>query len=296
MRRQPLLMPGQKTNNFRRSRTLTTVKSSKVNPTSIAKSALKSDRLKKQSLRAVRRLLLIGLIGLVGVISGLYYLLSQYVGSVRVDYAASRALAQKPPSQHYAKAILEYLGARPAERFRFALKPDKLTAALRQKYPEVNSVESRGGGLGESHFIVSFRQPTVSWQVGDKQYFVDANGETFEKNYFRQPAVSVKDNSGAAVSQGSSLVSKGFLRFLGRLDALARQTGLSGVSEASLPLNTTREIDIKLEGRGYLIKTHTERDPAAEIEDIQRVIGYLEQHKINPSYIDVRVPGRAYYK
>ncbi len=52
---------------------------------------------------------------------------------------------------------------------------------------------------------------------------------------------------------------------------------------------------MKIGGRGYLIKTHSDRDPATEVEDLKRVVGYLEQYKISPSYIDIRVTGRAFY-
>ncbi len=131
--------------------------------------------------------------------------------------------------------------------------------------------------------------------IGQKNYFVDASGEAFEKNAYLSPLVSVRDNSGAEFGQGTTLASKGFLRFLGRLIALSNQSGLK-VTEASLPSGTTRQIDIRLEGRGYLIKTHTGRDPAAIVQDMQRVISYLDQRKLNPGYVDVRVAGRAYYK
>lgn len=294
--RQPRLMSGQDNTSFRRSRTLTGSRSSQVVAANEKRGELQSDRLKKQSLQRHQRLLFVGLSCLTIVIGGLYYLLSQYVGSVTVTYSAASTLASQPPVSIYATAITDYLGTRPAERFRFVLNEADLSTVVAKKYPEVRSIESDGGSIGNGSFIVTFRQATISWKIGQKQYFVDNSGETFEKNFYTTPTVKVTDNSGASVTDGSAVVSKGFLRFLGRLAALTSQSGLGDVTNATLPPNTTREIDITLKGRGYTIKTHTDRDPAAEVEDMQRVIAYLDQRKLNPVYIDIRVTGRAFYK
>lgn len=288
-------MRGQDTNTFRRSRTLTGSKSSSVSAANESRGKLQSDRLKKQSLRRYQQLLLIGLGGILIVIGGLYYLLSQYIGSAKVSYQPSVGLALQPETREYTDAIIRYLGARPAERFRFALDEKSLTAVVNQKHPEVASITSDKGAVGVGDFMVTFRQPAVSWKIGQKHYFVDNYGETFEKNFYPSSGVTVRDNSGAAVNNENVLASRGFLRFLGRLVALTNQSGLK-VVEASLPPGTTRQIDLKLEGRGYTIKTHTDRDPAAIVLDIQRVINYLDQRELSPAYVDVRVPGRAYYK
>jgi hypothetical protein len=257
---------------------------------------LQSDRLKKQSLARRRRTIVGGLLVLLALIGGLYYLLSQYDGSVRNINFLPQALTEQPPSHPYEMAILRYLEARPTQRFRFALNNEELTQYLVRASPEVGSVTSNGGGIGYGDFIITMRQPTVKWNVGSHQYFVDSQGTTFEKNYGANPTVSVVDSSGAAVVHGSAIVSKDFLHFIGRLVALTDQSGLGKVTQVTLPANTTREVDLRLEGRGYVVKTHSDRDPAAEVEDMKRVIGYLDQRQLNPSYIDVRVVGRAFYK
>ncbi len=290
-------MQGQDEVSFRRSRTLTGSKSSEVGAANEHRAELKSERLKKHELRRRRKIIFIGLILLVCIIAGLYYLISQYVNEVRLTRFLPMQVTVDPQSQRqYQNEILEYLQAHPSERFRFSLDENKLSESVGKKFPEVERVESEGGALGYGDFTVILRQPIASWKVADKQYFVDANGEAFEKNYFIAPNVNVVDNSGVSLSEGTAIASQGFLRFLGRLVALVNETGLGKVTEASLPPNTTREIDIKLEGRGYIIKTHTDRDPAAEAEDLVRVVKYLENRKIIPQYIDLRVDGRAFYK
>lgn len=294
--RRTRLSLGQDDTSFRRSRTLTGSQSSNVRSANEERGALQSERLKKQSLQRRRRVILSGLAMLFVAIGGLYYLLSQYIGSVNTINFLPQTLTQQPSSQGYAATIMSFLRARPAERFRFALDDSELSQYVAQKYPEVSSVTRNGGGMGFGNFIITLRQPTVTWQVGTHQYYVDNQGVSFEKNYGPAPSVSVVDDSGASLSHGSALVSKDFLHFIGRLVALTDQSGLGNVTQATLPPGTTREIDITIQGRGFFIKTDSDRDPATEVQDMKLVVAYLDQHKLSPSYIDLRVVGRAFYK
>lgn len=295
--RQPRLMQGQDDISFRRSRTLTGSKSSEVRAANETKAELKSERLKKHELKRRRRAIASGLVVLLCFIATLYYLLSQYVADVRVvGFTPASVQITSSERQQYREIILQYLREHPGERFRFSLNNSKISEFVHSKYPELEKVQSEGGAFGHGDFTITVRQPIASWQIGEKLYFVDEKGEAFEKNYLQPPEVNVVDNSGASVTEGSAIASQSFLRFLGRLVALMNTSGLGKVVEASLPPNTTREIDIKLEGRGYSIKTHTDRDPATEVEDLQRVVRYLEARKITPQYIDLRVEGRAFYR
>ena len=62
-----------------------------------------------------------------------------------------------------------------------------------------------------------------------------------------------------------------------------------------LPAGLTRKVDVYLKGRAYPIKTNVDRDPAQQVEDIKKTLGFLDQRGITPQYIDVRVSGRAFY-
>lgn len=290
--RQPRFTQSAEEDMFRRSRTLTVSDTKEGGGPELA-----SERLKRHKLRRKRRQILWGLVMLFMVIAALLYVISQYIGGVEIDEVLPAGIAISAEDQsRYQSEVISYLQKHPSERFLFSLESQKLSDTVRKKYPEVESVKLSGGSWIKGNFTLTLRKPVASWKLSNRQYFVDVNGEAFEKNYFAPPSVNIVDNSGAVVAKGNTVVSQKFLRFLGRLVALAGESGLGQISEASLPPNTTRQIDIKLEGRGYVIKTHIDRDPAGEIEDLRRVIQYLETRKITPSYIDVRVEGRAFYK
>lgn len=295
--RQPQLMDGQDDISFRRSRTLQGTTSSNVKAANQKRAELKSDRLKKQEQQRRRRMITTGLLAVVVMIFTVWYLISQYtvdIGTMTYSPETSRA----PDDELYKKSINDYLGVRPAERFRFAMNETALTQFVAVSLPEVKRISVDGGQANITDFKLQLRQPIASWKTGDSQSFVDDEGVSFTNNYYPNPNVVITDNTGASNTEqpGKAVVSERFLRFLGRLVALTNKSGLGEVTEASLPKNTAREIDIKIKGRPYYIKTHIDRDPAATVEDIKRVVGLLEQKKVKPVYIDVRVNGRAYYK
>lgn len=290
--RQPQLMEGQDDLSFRRSRTLQGTTSSSVKSANQKRTQIQSKRLKKQQQRRRRRLMIGGFFSLVVVAFGLYYLISQYSAEVTSVSFTSNTI-QSPPANIYKKVIAEYLGVRPVERFRFALNEKSLSQFVSVKLPEVKQVQ----GIGKGVYKIELRRPIASWKTANTQSFVDEEGSSFINNYFGAPSVVVVDNSGVnATKDGRAVVSERFLRFLGRLVSILNASGLGKVSEASLPKNTAREIDIKVDTHSYIIKTHTDRDPAATVEDIKRVVGYLDQRKLSASYIDVRVVGRVFYK
>lgn len=283
----------QKEASFRRSTTLTGSTSSAVKAAGEERAALKSERLVRQELKRKQRRIMSILFMTICVVFAIYYLLSQFIFSVvAVNYQNGIFITQ-PPTSQYIESINEYLRKNPGERFTFSLSDGNVRTYLQSKYPEILDVEN----IDAKSFTISLRQPVAAWSIpGGKKNFVDKDGETFSRNVYNEPPVRVNDTTGASAISGNVVASKSFLRFLGRIVSLTNQSGVGTVSEATLPPNTTREIDVRLEGRDYLVKLHTDRDPAQEVEDLKRVDQYLIQKGIKPQYIDLRISGKAYYK
>lgn len=278
---------------FRRSSTLTGSVSSDVRAANEERGALKSDRLTKQALERRQKKLGAILLVVLCIAGGIYYLISQFIFTVENVSYQNSVFSSQPPTQDYSQRISEYLRDNPGQRFSFALNTSELLTYVQEKYPEVSAIEN----TNTSAFELGLRKPIAAWATGTStQSFVDDSGEAFAHNYYGEPSVKVNDTTGASVSSGNTIAGKSFLRFLGRIVALTNQSGIGTVKEATLPPNTTREIDIRLEGRGYLVKLHVDRDPAHEVEDLKRVDGYLQQKGIQPGYVDLRIPGKAYYK
>ena len=290
--RQPHIVDHNDAYVFRRSRTITGSLSSAVRAVNETHADLRSSRLKTHELRLNRRktgsLLLICLL-VIGLLTGL---LSQFVSSTK--YADP--LVQSSEQLTYQQAVNDYLSTRPGERFYFSLKSSNLTASLQQKYPEIQQAEIESTGfLKPSQLKLIFRQPIASWNIRGKNYFIDASGLAFERNYYAKPVLAVEDKTGINPQDIGAVASERQIRYIGRLVALVQQSG-HRVSKIELPPQTSRQIDLVLEGRGYTIKTSLDRDPASQALDLVNAVKYFDSKSIIPQYVDVRVVSRAYYR
>ena len=69
------------------------------------------------------------------------------------------------------------------------------------------------------------------------------------------------------------------------------------ITRARVPADKMREIDLEIDGVIGFIKVSIDRNAAVSAEDGDRMIKYLAGQGITEfSYIDVRLPGKAYWK
>jgi hypothetical protein len=292
--RQPQLMAGQNDYVFRRSRTLTGSISSEVAATAAPRGQLKTDRLKLHELKAHRRKLLrmLGVVMLIVVF--LAFLVANFV--VTPAIVAAQRSTKQPNAKTYQDTMYKYFGDRPLERFGFLLDQSNLEAQLKRDHTEIASLtidrDWYGGNVRVSLF---FRQPLLVWRTGAQQFYVDNQGIAFTYNHFTEPAVAVTDQTGLPPDQSGAVASTRFIRFLGRMVGAVNDYKKGKVVAVIIP-PSTREIDLKLQGRDYPIKTNSDRDPLQQAEDVANALIRLDQRGIKPQYVDLRVAHKAYYK
>lgn len=282
----------QQSNLFKRNRTLTGSISSQVASATEANGALKSSRVHAHELTHQRRRIGVVLLFVVAAAALVTILLTQLTATVTVAIPQVKSL----DTSTYEQDIQQYLTEHPFERLRFALDLGRLTEYLRAKAPEVDTVtDVTPGGLGTTQISLRLRTPIVGWKIGDKQYYVDARGVSFSKNYLSPPAVTIVDQSGVQLAQGSAVASNRFLSYVGRTVALAREQKLE-VQQVIIPLGTTREIELHIKGYSYPVRLSIDRGVGEQVEDMARAIQYFTRTGQTPQYIDVRVANKAYYR
>ena len=199
-------------------------------------------------------------------------------------------------SDYYAKLIGEYFYERPFERFRPALNIVTLNHFLRARAPEIDLVQSiENNFLQATVMRLSLRKPVVMWESAGNKYYVDNYGIPFTKNYFADPNLSVVDKSGVEIERISQVANNDFLGFIGRVIALAAERNLP-VAKIIVPPLTTRQIEVYFADSTFPVKMSTDGNAAKQVEDAARMLKYLNERKIMPNYVDVRVERRAYYK
>lgn len=241
--------------------------------------------------RKVGGLFLIVMIGAVL----LMLLLWQLIAQVHVT-TSTKQLASRFQTDIYEKSVNEYLGLNPAQRLQFALNEDALSKYVSAELPEVESLRLSGSsGIAQSNISITFRTPVAGWQINNKQYYVDADGVVFEKNYYNAPVVQIVDESGVNPEQGSTIVGTRLLGFMGRVVAEAQGRGYS-VSKAVLPAGSTRQVDVYFDTISTYVKFSIDRGAGEQTEDASRSLKFLASRGTAAQYIDVRVAGRAAYK
>lgn len=294
--RQPHTTDGEQSFAFRRSRTITGSAATSVRAAGEDRGQLRSPRLHEHSLRKHRRKLSVYLLLTLVAAGSLWYAVSSYITDVAVGTQAAQAVQAPLQSERYQALVDRYFSDHPFEHFRFALNERAFNQFLIANAPEVSAASLEPSGkLGEGALSLRLREPVVAWTIKNQQYFVDSDGVAYTTNYFAVPTVVVTDKSGVSADAGV-VASSRLLRFIGRVITLVNQSGIDPVQSVELPANSTRQVDFKLQSHDYVIKAHLDRDPAGQAADIINAVQYVDAKGINPSYLDVRVSSKAYYR
>jgi hypothetical protein len=278
---------------FSRNRTLTngTTRSNDIN----FRSSLHSPRTHVHHLALKRQRLGLVFVIVLGIASFLFLFLMQFTAVVTIS-VSDTTLSKQVDSDTYIKEVNNYLGIHPFSRLRFVLDQASLKDYLVSVAPEIANVNSISfAGIGETNISLVMRHPVAGWTINNKEYLVDANGIAFEQNYFTPPSVQIVDNSGVALQQGTTLASNTFLGFVGRIVAQSKLHGYI-VKKAIIPVGTTRQLEIMIQGVVPYVKLSIDRGAGEQVEDMSRALQYLGAHGQSPSYVDVRVSGKAFYK
>lgn len=107
-----------------------------------------------------------------------------------------------------------------------------------------------------------------------------------------EPTIEIIDED---VSAGGKITNR-MTTYIARAEQDFRDLGYTPV-KAVIPTGSVREVDFYLDGHSGFIKTTIDRDTAVSVEDADRMLRYLaEQGTTEFTYIDVRLPGKAYWK
>jgi hypothetical protein len=257
-----------------------------------------SARQKTHALNRLRRKVMAVLAALAVAAALVLFLLAQFISKIDLT-ADSGPVADrlKTNTGRYEQLMADYFNKNPLERLNFVLKADNMLLFLQQQAPEGENIEVRDlhGLPGGVTMHLTFRQPVAKWVIKKQVFYVDGNGKTFEDNYFEQPALNVVDENNISIGQGATIASRRLLESIGRSVQELAALGLK-ISKVVIPRGASREFDVTFDGVAYSAKMSIDRPSAAQAEDIKRVVDHLRLNGLNPSYIDVRIAGRTYYK
>lgn len=280
VRREPV---SPQPNQFQRNRTL---------PQQPKDQSVRSQAHQLRTLR--RRILLIVAVGAGIVLLSLFVAL-QLTTSVRISLIHTESAVSQSQQAAYKKAVEQYLDTHPIERLRFAMNTSQLLRSVQKDHPEVDGLKVQSDGLGKASFVMTVRKPVAMWVTGATTLFVDNDGITFHDNYYNAPQVQVVDNSGASVPQGEAVTSSRLLSFVGQIVSKAQARGLA-IKEIEIPAGAIRKVVVHVKDISTKVYMTIDRGAGEQVEDMVDSLSYLKNHTTTADYVDVRTPGKAFYK
>jgi hypothetical protein len=196
----------------------------------------------------------------------------------------------------YEAAAEKILNGSVANRTKLTVDAEGLSQRLKEEFPELEDV-SISIPLVNSRPVVYIQpaDPSLVAQTTQGNYALSKSGYVLTALQSLPSGVPVVvDQSGLVPRLGKPLMPSSTVSFV--------QTVLYQLNAAHLPVtafvlpgSSPYELDVRLEGKPYMIKFNLEADAltqsGAAIATIQQLGG-----TVPANYIDVRVPGRVYYK
>jgi hypothetical protein len=204
----------------------------------------------------------------------------------------------------YAQAAQKLLDSSFANRNKVTLDSSGISAAMERQFPELESVAVRVPLLSHRPLFYLQTTPPVLLLTASsgKAYIVDKNGRVLAA---ASEVASVADlnlitatdeGSLPRISAGQQVLASDTVAFM---QVVQYQLAKKGLRVASFTLPAGRsELDLHLVGTAYLVKfTFADGGAEQQVGSFLATRQTLQGQGVTPTqYIDVRVPGRAYYR
>jgi len=186
-------------------------------------------------------------------------------------------------------------------RSKLLINTDELAKKLQDKFPELGEVAVVLPLIGRRP-IVQIRPAEPALTLGTLQgaLVIDEHGRTIAKARDVESSIldklpTLQDESGLSLERGNYALPEETVTFVksiaGQLDSKRLKVG-----SMLLPV-TANELHVRLQGKPYFVKFNVRGQGRTQVGTFIATKEKLEAGKITPrEYIDVRVPGKAFYK
>lgn len=208
----------------------------------------------------------------------------------------------------YQEAATKLISNTPTNRNKLTINTTAISSQLREQFPELQSVTVGLPLIGDTPTIyLRPADPALVLVTDNETFIVDQQGRalstmTSEAQLTRLKVPTVTDNSKLNFELGDQALSRSVTTFI---QTVARQhrAHKADIRAMILPAGSS-ELDVYPAGKPYFIKynVHTATADAEKAATLQAgtyeaVRRHLEAKNQTPDqYVDVRLPGRAYYK
>jgi hypothetical protein len=200
------------------------------------------------------------------------------------------------PVATYEAATRRLLASSVTNRSKLTVDPNGVAQALERQFPELEDV-SMSIPLINSRPVVYIQpaDPSLVLQTTHGNYALNKSGLVLTGLKALPSGVSlVVDQSGLVPQPGKQALSSGTVTFVKTVAYQFNAAHLT-ISTFVLPASSSYEVDARLEGQPYVVRFNLQVDALTQSGAAIATIRQLGS-TVPAAYLDVRVPGRVYYK
>lgn len=205
------------------------------------------------------------------------------------------------PISVYQDYINKILSSSVMNYSKLSINTDSLAQQMNKEFPELNGVSIIVPLLGRtpmveirpSRSIINLTNAQGSFLINQQGNAIIKLNTNQLKSAFNLPVV--KDESGLTINLGSQILPLDTISFINTVidQYKAKNIQIQSITLAAVPY----ELDVQARGEPYYVKYNLLDNSEYEIGTYFSTLKELSSLKQSPTqYIDVRIPGRAYYK
>lgn len=201
----------------------------------------------------------------------------------------------------YKNGINKLWAKRLLNQTKLTIQTEQLSSDIEQTFPEIETAVVELPLLGKvPNVVITPGQPALTLVTQKGAFYVNTKGKTMSRTdevtlYSPLELPSVRDDSNIVPEPGKQALSRHAIQTVIHIVQLAKSANLQ-LESIVLPL-TLNEVDIVVKGSPYVVKISLDQDPRQGIGALIALREKFQKDDIQPtSYVDIRVPDKAFYK
>lgn len=181
------------------------------------------------------------------------------------------------------------------------IQTEQLSQTIKQRFPELASADIELPLLGQlPNVVLTPAEPVILLVTQNGVFYLGADGKTLARtDQVTANALgglpTVRDDSGLVPEPGKNGLPKQTITTVIKLLRLSASANID-VESLSLPISPN-EIDLLAKGTTYTVRFALDQDPRQGIGALLALRDKFKSDNISPSsYLDLRVPDKAFYK
>jgi hypothetical protein len=202
------------------------------------------------------------------------------------------------PAEAYKNALISKLKD-VKNRNKITFDEAEIVNSLHVQFPEIASAHIELPLFNQTPKVsLNISKPSFLFKAADKSYIIDADGVAIgESSDF--PAIKnlpvIEDQTGFTAVKGRTIMSADGASFINSVLAQCKHFSIP-VSSLTLPA-LAQELDLRTSDKPYFVKFYLGGDALQQTGQFLSTRKQLEStHKEPAQYLDVRIPGKVFYK